>query len=424
MKSGIVFFVLLLVKLSTPHSTYPQVISLDSLVHSAIRHHPNTEKLNLEEQSFKIQRQNISSIWNPDLTTNAFASYQSMVPEFPLRVPGLEAPAVPKARYQLSLDISQQLYDGGITKERLALLENEKSIAVEKQMAERFPVQQQVVEAWYHLRTIANQVQVLGISYDDLGSKRDVLIQREKQGLSIKADIMRVELEQLRLLQQIESLAQDRLKLLSYLSDLTGLSLNEDSRFDASPAQAPSRVNPINRAEMRFFVLQQERRTSLLDVQKAQRKPKLSGYAQAAYGKPGLDIFSDDFSPFWQAGIRASWQIWDKGNLKRDQQLYQISYRQIELDKELFDRSLKLALDHYWYEITKDEQASVKDQEIMNIREAIKMVTESQFESGLITSSDLIQEVRLVEQARLQLELRKTHIQQAYTMIRVIRGEL
>jgi outer membrane protein TolC len=159
-------------------------------------------------------------------------------------------------------------------------------------------------------------------------------------------------------------------------------------------------------------------------VQKAQRKPKLSGYAQAAYGKPGLDIFSDDFSPFWQAGIRASWQIWDKGNLKRDQQLYQISYRQIELDKELFDRSLKLALDHYWYEITKDEQASVKDQEIMNIREAIKMVTESQFESGLITSSDLIQEVRLVEQARLQLELRKTRIQQSYTMIRVIRGEL
>jgi outer membrane protein TolC len=419
-----IFFGLLLNLFASSQRLVAQVIPLDSLIYAAVRHHPNTEKMGLEAQSMLTQKRTILSSWMPDMSVQAYSSYQSMVPEFPIRIPGIESPNIPKTRYQISLDINQQIYDGGITKERIAVLENDQDQAIQKQLADRFPVQQQVVDVWYQLRTIAIQAQVLGISYDDLGSKREVLIQREKQGLNTKADILRVELEQLKILQNIEGMGSDRLKLLSQLSELTGLELNEQSRFDASPSSSPQYTTHINRPELQLFKLQQERRARLHELQKAQRRPKIGGFAQAAYGKPGLDLFGDEFSPFWQAGIRASWQLWDKGNIKRDKEVYQLSYRQIELDKQVFDRSLKLALDHYWFDINKEEQAILKDDEILKIRDEIKQVTEAQFDSGIITSTDLIHEIRQLEQARLQLELRKMRIQQAYTMIRVIRGEL
>ena len=48
------------------------------------------------------------------------------------------------------------------------------------------------------------------------------------------------------------------------------------------------------------------------------RLPNVSGFAQAGYGKPGYNPFSEDFSDYYMIGIRFRWNIYDWDVTKQD----------------------------------------------------------------------------------------------------------
>src|SRR5690606_40905077 len=112
---------------------------------------------------------------------------------------------------------------------------------------------------------------------------------------------------------------------------------------------------------------------------------------------PGLDIFRDTFVPYWQAGIRASWSLFDKGETNRDRAQIHLEKRQLDEDERLFERTQKLLIDQYIAEIRKNEMQKESDLAILTLRERIMLAMEVQYDGGIINATEYLASVRDVE---------------------------
>jgi len=419
--------ILLLLLCCFPHLPMAQqsAISLDSLLKAAVSHHPFTKKLPANTELNELRSRSIMSAWLPDVNLNAQAGYQSLVPEFPLSIPGTSPPDIPKDRYQISLDVNQTLYDGGTIAEKLRMQHIDSQLQEQRIVIDRYGVYQQVADSWYQIQLIDRQRETLVLIHDDIEARHKITRSRFDEGLAMRADVDRIMAEQIRIDQQDDGLQVDRERYINRLKELTGLLLSASTTFEMQSASMPDTiVRNMNRPEVVLFELSRSKMEQIGELNRAMRRPKIGGYAQAAYAKPGLDIFGDTFVPFWQAGIRASWSLFDKGESERDRALIHLEKRQLDEDERLFERSQQLLIDQYLAEIRKNEIQKESDEAIVALRERIMKVTEVQYDGGIINATEYLASVRDVESARLQLDIRETRIQMAYTMIRILIGDL
>lgn len=418
------FFISLAMLLLMASNAYSQPVTLEQLIRAALEHHPITGKMSSEHDLQLLKMDGLRTARLPDVSMNAQIGYQSMVPELPFQMPGVPRPNIPKDRYQASLDVSQLIYDGGVTNERLKLQELESKMAITRLMADRYPVQQQVVDAWFGLEFVSVQRQALRLTLEDLEARLRLLEVGHEDGVVMQMDVDRVSVELQRVRQKDAQIHSDSVHLVDILSEITGLSFPANTEFlILDEAQAPNDVT-TQRPELQMLELAANLADAKLDLGKAMRRPKINGYVQGAYGKPGLDIFADSFSPFWQAGLRASWSLWDKGASKRDNEINRLVRSQVDDDRALFDRSIRLAIEQQETEMEKNLNLLKGDETIIALQEQIKQASEARLDEGIINATDYLQDVRAVEQARIQYESKKIAIRYAQAQINIIRGGL
>lgn len=416
------FLILVAIFTAASVTASAQQFTLEQLVRAALNHHPSTAKLSSEHDLMLVKKDGIRAAFLPDLSMNAQIGYQSMVPELPFQMPGAPRPNIPKDRYQASLDVSQLIYDGGVTNERLAMMELESELSQTRFLAERFPIQQQVVDAWYGLEFVSVQRNVLRLTLEDLEARHRLLEVGHEEGVVMRVDVDRIAVELERVRQKDAQIHADSIWLVDILAEITGLTFPVGSIFHNHDLSQHSDQVVIRRPELQILELSSDLADAKLDFERAMRRPKVNGYVQGAYGKPGLDIFADSFSPFWQAGIRASWPLWDKGASKRDHEVNRLVKSQIDDDRALFDRSIRLAIERQETEIQKNRALLEGDESIIALQERIKLASEAKLDEGIINATDYLQDVRAVEQARIQYESRKISIRYAQAQISIIRG--
>ncbi len=401
-----------------------QSVRLEQLIQAALEYHPYTNKIALEEDLMRVKTDALKTVLWPDISLNAQVGYQSLVPEFPIRVPGVSSPNIPKDRYQASVDVNQMIYDGGVMRQRQNMQEIEAQLAQSRIMAERYPIQQQVVDAWFGLEFVSIRRSILRLTLEDLEARHRTMLVGLEGGVVMQMDVDRIAAELHRVRQIDAEIHADSTLIVAVLSEITGLNFTPQTVFVASTNSSQDLGSIGPRVEERLFDLVAELADAKTQIEHLGRRPKVGGYAQAAYGKPGLDIFADSFSPFWQAGVRASWTLWDKGGSKRDREINRIVKNQIEDDRDLFNRSISIAIRQQQAEIDRNNELLSSDQEIIAIQQRIKSASEAKLDEGIINATDYLQDVRAVEQARLKYESRKIAIRQAEVNINIIRGGL
>ena len=413
--------ILSLLCLAVPAQCQP--FTLDRFIQAAVEHHPLSSKSRSEQELLRLKLDALQSVNWPDISLNAQVGYQSMVPEFPLRIPGVSYPDIPKDRYQASVDIQQRMYDGGLLKQRMQVAALESEITQARLQTERYPVQHQVVDAWFGLEQNDIQERILLLTLDDLEGRTAMMQAGKDHGVTSQMDVDRIEIESNKVRQRITQLQAERVRILKTLSELTGLDLGAEDTFEPYEITSTDE-REIVRPEFLLLDLSAELSDERTQLEHIRRRPVVSGYAQGAYGRPGLDLFSDSFAPFWQAGIKASWSLWDKGGTRRDQQVNQIVKNQLEDERDLVERSIRLALIQQEAEIRKNSDLLASDVAIMELQERVKMASEARLEQGIMNTVDYLNDVRSVEEARLRYESRKLAIRHAMTQIRLIKGGL
>ncbi len=402
-KYGFLILILFLLT-NTAFSQSRQQISLKTCIDSAITNYPLIKQQVIYAQQYEVQQQRLRNSNLPQLQLNAKATYQNEVIGLNLNIPGMDIPELSKDQYRFSLDVHQNIYNGGAINKQKNLYTNEQEIAKQKLEIELYSLKKKVVELVFAAMFNRRQTKIL-ISYkDQLNSKITEIGVMVDNGVVLKSKLDGFILERLKVQQKIIEARSDRLTIIKNLTELTSLKLDTSMRFIT---EEPNLNIPQNqhRPEYKLMTLQQQQIQLTKAMVNAKNQAHIFAYGNAGYGRPGFNYLSDDFDDFYLIGIGLNWNIWNWQDGKRQKQILDLNSQIIESRKETFEKNLKLGLNSFEAEIIKQQSLIQQDKKIIAIQKSIATTSESQFKNGTITATQYVDELQKVQQQELEYEI-------------------
>jgi hypothetical protein len=222
--------------------------------------------------------------------------------------------------------------------------------------------------------------------------------------LASNADVLKAEL--VKVDQQLLEIDLGRESVRDILGEYLKQALPPDIQFALPVFTEPEDTLTILRPELRLLDLQ----TSKLDANKAL-------FGQLGYGRPGLNMLSNDFDTFSMFGARLSWTPWNWNQVRRDRQWFDLQKSIVQTQKETFEQQIRILLKKDRAEIRKFEALIQKDDEIITLRSKITHTFAAQLENGVVTATDYLAELNAETQARLNKQfniIRLASAQAAY----------
>lgn len=132
--------------------------------------------------------------------------------------------------------------------------------------------------------------------------------------------------------------------------------------------------------------------------------PKLSAFAQGGYGRPGLNMLDNTFSPYYMAGIRLGWNVSAFYTHKNKLTNLNLAEAQLSNQRALLDQQIEQVNITDRAELQRLAVEMKRDSEIIALRESIKQTAIAKHSAGTMTVSDLVREVQAEASAREQQE--------------------
>lgn len=370
--------------------------------------YPLIKQHGLIEASSAYQLSNLSKAWLPQLSMNGQATWQTDVTSVPISLPGIDIPSIDKDQYKIGLDISQKIWDGGNTRAQRKLANAEKEVNKQSLDTELYAIRDRVNQLYFGILTMNARLAQLQLLKEDLQNALKVVTAGRDNGVALPSDIDVVKAELLTLEQQAVELRSYRTAYLQMLSAMTSLELDESTAF-AKPQGEP--VDPamgINRPEIGLFRSQLEKWDSQQGLITAKNRPQFSLFLQGGYGKPGLNMLSNEFDWFGIAGVRLSWNFGQLYSLKNDRRLIETGKSQVDVRLETFLFNTRLQLKQAYNEILKSREVLEQDDEIIALRHKIRLAAESKYENGVYTINDLLKDIHAENQSKQARILHET----------------
>lgn len=373
-------------------------LTLEGCQQAARENYPLVRQLDLIERTRDFTLENASKSWLPQLTLSGKVSYQSDVTKMPLAIPGLEF-GLDKDQYQAVLELNQTIWDGGAARQRK-----------EEARAGADVRSGQVEVNLYALRDRVNQL-FFGILLIDTRLEQNALLQGQlvrnheqvracvEQGTATPADLDAVSVEQLDARQAEAELRMNRKAYLEVLGMLTGMEGLENETL-VRPAGRTSSSAELLRPELSLYASMRKQ----LDVRKKGLDtgimPRLSLFAQGAYGDPGLNMLKGGFEPYYIAGVRLSWNISGFYTRKNDKRLLDVDRSDIDVQEEAFRLERRMETAQHRRTVERLDTLMKNDDELLRLRANIRKAAEARVEEGTLTVTEMLREVLAEDQAR------------------------
>lgn len=373
-------------------------ITLKECQQRARDNYPLIKQFELIESSKKYDVENLSKKYLPQIVLNAQASLQSEVIALPIHIQGVEFPEKSKDQYKIALDITQSIWDGGTTKsEKLISIANS-NIKKQKIEVELFQIKDRVNQLYFGILSINKQLGILDIYNETLKTNREFVEALCKNGVALSSDIDIITVELINNEQKKIELQSLKAIYQKILSGFINQKLTERTIYNI-PETYVDLSSSLIRPEISLF--NQER--LLLDAQtssiNAKNMPNLSLFAQGGYGRPGLNIMSNDFDLWAIGGIRVSWNFGNLYTRKREKRIIRINKSIIDTDEETFRFNNNNQQIKYVEEITKNKLLIDKDDEIIKLRNKVRLASENQYKNGVYNINDLVRDINIENQA-------------------------
>jgi outer membrane protein TolC len=404
-----------------PLVSLAQSLTLDSAFEMAKRNYPLIRQRELIQKTTQLSIENLNKGYLPQVSINGQASYQSDVTKVSVPIPGITIPSPSKDQYKITADVSQMVYDGGLTKtEKITQGLNE---AVEQQKIE--------VEL-YKLRDRINQL-FLGVLLFDkqIGqaalAKKDIDIGVNKteamvnNGVAFRSNLNTLKAEALKADQRLIELRSNRESLIKTLSLFIGKELPANTVLEEP--SSPMLSKDIARPELQLY----SKQSKLIDEQKkliyAKNIPKASLFFQGGYGRPALNLLKNEFDWFYITGVRLNWSLGGLYTFKNDKRIVEANSKAVDIQKDIFLLNTNSQLIQQQSDINKYTNLVASDKEIIELRESVKTASLAQLQNGVITSNDYLRDVNAEDQARLTLITHQLQLLQAQINYQTITGK-
>jgi outer membrane protein TolC len=309
--------------------------------------------------------------------------------------------------------LNQTIWDGGLNNAQLKTVNANKTAEDQKLNVEIWGIRKQVYQLYFGILFAEKQSSQVLTLQKDLNSKRSKLEAAVANGVSIKSDLLRFDAKLLELEQQLSEINLRKNAALEALSMLTGNPVDSSTTFESPEIAETTEQN--NRPELKMLDAQQRYLATQQGLIKAKNNPKLFAFAQGAYARPGLNMFTNVFVPYFIGGVRLQVPLTHFYSGQNKLEIAQIGIQQqrIEKQKESFKLGLDIQNSQLKSEITRIEKQIENDKALIEIRGKILESAEEQWQNGIATSNNYLEEINQKEILEQKLLLHEIQLLQA-----------
>lgn len=389
--------------LSRLQSQTDTALSLEGCYQLAKENYPLVKQMALIEKTRDYTLANASKGYLPQLTLAGQATYQSEVTKIPISLPGISIAELSKDQYRIYGEINQSLTDPFIIKQQKALLKAGSETDAGKLEVELYKLKERINQIYFGILLIDAQFQQNELLKKDIRSGLQKTNAAIANGIALKSNADLLNAELLKAEQRSIELKANRKGFTDMLSVFVNKPLDERVSLKEPPLQAPS--SGINRPELKVFEVQKQSFTLQNKLLLAKNLPRLSLFFQGGYGRPTLNMLSNEFGTYYIGGARFSWNISGFYTYKKERIMQSMNQDAIDLQKEAFLFNTSLTLKQQNSEINKLSELLLSDKQIVALREKVKTTSHEQLANGTITALDYLNYVNAQDQANQQLLL-------------------
>jgi len=381
-----------------------QVITLDEIQKKAESNYPAVAQYGIIEKTKNFSISNANRTFLPQGTLSAQATWQSDVTridiDLPEGMPPLEIPVPDQDQYRLVAELSQLIWDGGNVSAQKKSLKANAELEKKQLETEIYALRERVNNLYFGILLMKGNLQQQEILESELQRNYKNVQTYVQNGVANEADLSAVKVEQLKAGQQRIQLESTLDAYVRMLSVLAGESLDKNMTFTKPDPDIEQISSIINRPELKMFDAQEGAIESQRSLLKARNMPKLGAFAQGGYGKPGLNMFDTDFSPYFSGGIRLTWNFSNLYTLNNDKKKIDLQRQKVNTQRETFLYNLNTQIPQQQMEIEKYRKTMTDDNEIIRHQTLIREAAEVKVENGTLTVSDLMKEINAEEAAK------------------------
>ena len=372
--------------------------TLEQCRQKARDNYPLVRKYGLITAARDYNIENVSKGNLPQFTLSAKASYQSEVTKIPLKIAGLNISSVSRDQYQASLDIKQNIWDGGRMTSQKRMAEASADVEREKNNVDLYDLNQRIDQIYFGILLIDEQLKQNQLLMDDLDRNYKQIDSYYRNGVANESDLDAVRAEQLDTKQRRIALTDNRSIYIGMLSLFLGEQIAPDANFQ-KPIDKESSTE-INRPELQWFNSQEAQLKRQREVLDAALKPHLGLFAQGSYGRPGLNTLNNNFRPYYLVGIKFEWNLDGYYTRKNDRLLLDNSKTEIDNARDVFLFNTRMQVAQQTGNVSSMRRQMQEDDEIIVLRDRICKAGESKVAHGTLSVTELLRMINAKDQAR------------------------
>ena len=380
-------------------------LSIEACYEKARANYPLIKQYGLIEKTKEYNLSNAAKGYLPQVTFSAQATYQSDVTEIPINLDaigltGVEIPSVSQDQYKMELALSQTLWDGGAIRSERKTLRTQAEVDQRDMDVSMYAINERVNQLYFGVLLAEAQLEQNKVLQAELRRNCDQVSSYIKNGIANQSDLDAIQVDLLKAKQTEAQFEHTKRAYREMLSRLIGEEIGEETRL-----VKPEAVRPLtkenNRPELELYQARIRNLRAQDSRIMAGMMPKLGLFVTGGYGKPGLDMFEDNFKVYYLAGVKLSWNLGSLYTRKNDRRKIQTGIRSIETQREtfLFNTSLDVAqrnatIDKYIDQLKYDD-------EIIALRGSVKRASEAKMANGTLSGTDLTRDIH-AEQSAIQ----------------------
>jgi len=402
-------------------------LSIEECYEKARANYPLIKQYGLIEQARDYNLSNAAKSLLPQIQLSAKASYQSEVTKIPIdfsqasipQLADMKIPELSRDQYGATIDITQTLWDGGVTEAKRKIIEANANAEKADLEVNLYAVKERVNQLFFGILMCDAMLEQNQLFQDELHRNFEKISSLIKGGLANQADIDAVKVEQLKAKQNFTQISHSRKAYLQMLSVFIGENLNENIALH-KPNITYNNSTEILRPELSLF----DSKLLSLDASqkeiKADLMPKFGLFLTGGYGNPGLNMFREGFSAYYIGGIRLSWNIGSFYTSKNRKNLINSNRNNIAIQRETFLFNTSLNKSNKENEVEKYREILKSDDEIIALRNSVKRSLEAKIANGTANGTDLMREVTAEALAKQDKVLHEIEMLQAIYNLKFI----
>lgn len=376
-------------------------LSLEEVHQLAKINYPLIRQRALINKTAGITIENLQKGFLPQISFSGQATYQSEVTQVKIPVPGVTIDPLSKDQYKIVTDVSQIIYDGGITREQKNLQQLNTAVEEQKLEVELYKLNERISQIYLGVLFLEEQLKQTNLVKSDIQNGIKKVEAQVNNGVAFRSNVNLLQAELLKTEQRIIEISSSRIGLLQALGLFINRTLPPEIQLQIPIVFAGTDgANVIKRPELQLFSLQRNFINSQAKLINAKNLPRASLFFQGGYGRPGLNFLKNEFAFYYVSGLRLNWSLGGLYTQKKDKELLNVNKQLVDLQKETFLLNTQTMLVQQQGEINKYQLLISSDQAIIDLRLKVKEAAKAQLDNGVITANDYLREVTAEDLAR------------------------